>query len=249
VLNPLDDPRQWLGSTPLLDLDDPKLRLKARALTQLCKSEREKALAIYGYVKRLPIVKGMKARFRTAREVIEAGNGDADDKATAFVALLRAAGVPARVHYVQLRGDMLRGLMPRFATASRPVVEIWLGRWLRTDTYIFDAAYMAAARQRLKDRGWPCGYGITVAGNSIWNGSDDAFLGGVATEDDPMAIRRLPPVSDPDELTALPEWRARHKALTRALLWNLVSHRMDRVFRELREEASHGAVIPSRRAS
>ena len=40
-----DDPGGWLGNAGLLDLEDPKLRLRAHALTQLCKTEREKALA------------------------------------------------------------------------------------------------------------------------------------------------------------------------------------------------------------
>ena len=42
-----DDPQLWLRPSALLDLEDPKLRLRVHALTQLCKNEREKALAIY----------------------------------------------------------------------------------------------------------------------------------------------------------------------------------------------------------
>jgi hypothetical protein len=77
------------------------------------------------------------------------------------VALLRLVDIPARLRYVELRGDILRGLTSSVASASRPVAEIWLnGHWVRTDTYIFDAVYMAAARQRLKDTDWEWGYGI-----------------------------------------------------------------------------------------
>src|SRR4051812_40770001 len=36
----LDDPGRWLRTTSLLDLEDPKLRLRAQALTQLSKSDR-----------------------------------------------------------------------------------------------------------------------------------------------------------------------------------------------------------------
>ena len=244
-----DDPRRWLGSTGLLDLDDPKLRLKSHSLTQLCKNEREKALAIYGFVKRLPYAKPMKLRLHTAREVMDAGSGDADDKATLFVALLRAAGVPARLRYVELRGEMLRGLVDNIDAAGRPVAEVWLGRWVRTDTYIFDAAFMAAARQRLKDHGWACGYGMHVNGQSLWNGSDDAFLACVPSEQDPMVRRELAVVSDPRQLVATRAWRASYRVFTRGLRWNFVAPAMRRVIRQLRAEAATPVFEPRRRTS
>jgi len=63
----VDDPERWLGSSPLLDLEDPKLRLCVRSLVQLCKTEREKALAVYGFVKRLTYLRSFKMGPRTAR--------------------------------------------------------------------------------------------------------------------------------------------------------------------------------------
>lgn len=242
-----DDPRAWLGSSRLIDLDDPKLRLKACSLTQLCKTEREKVLAIYRFVKRLTLYKPFKLRCRTAREVLEAGGGDADDKATVLVALLRAVGIPARLRYVELDGPMLRGLVATMTRAARPLAEVWLGRWVRTDTYIFDAVYMAAARQRLKDLGWPCGYGIHVAGHSLWSGNEDAFVGGHATEDDPMVLRELGLVSDPLELARSKAWRSRYRPLARVLHWNMLAPSMGRVIRELREESSSDAAVAPRR--
>ena len=62
-----DLPQHWLHNTPLLDLDDPKLRLKARSLTQLAKGERERALAVYGFVKRIPYTKRIKTRYPTSK--------------------------------------------------------------------------------------------------------------------------------------------------------------------------------------
>jgi hypothetical protein len=244
-----DDPRDWLGGSALVDLGDTKLRLKSRSLTQLCKNPREKALAVYGFVKRMELAKPMKVRFRTAREVLEAGCGDADDKATLLVALLRLSGIPARLRYVQLRGDILRGLTSHMNRAARPVAEIWLARWVRTDTYIFDACYMAAARQRLKDHDWRWGYGISVAGATLWNGRDDAFVGGEPCETDPLAIGMLAPVSDPQELVALPAWKAQYRRVTRVAHWNMLAPGMSRVIRELREEASQGVVLTVRKPS
>jgi hypothetical protein len=244
-----DDPRDWLGPTGLIDLDDTKLRLKARSLTQLSKGRREKALSIYGFVKRMELAKPMKVRFHTAREVLEAGSGDADDKATLLVALLRHTGIPARLRYVQLRGEILRGLTSRMARASRPLAEIWLDRWVRTDTYIFDARYMAAARQRLKDRDWEWGYGIHVRGATLWNGTDDAFVGGLPSEQDPLVLGDIGPVSDPAELVASPEWKAQYRRVARTAHWNMLAPTMGRVIKELREEGSQGAAHSVRKPS
>jgi hypothetical protein len=231
-----DDPRPWLGRSALTDPEDPKLRLRVHALTQLCKTDREKALALYGYVKRLPLARRIKTRPHTAREVYDFGRGDAPEKATLLVAMLRIAQLPARVRYVALRGDILRGIGAGVSQALRPIVELWVGdRWLRTDTFIFDPACMAAARQRLRDRGWEWGYGIHVNGHMVWNGHDDAYLGGVPNEGNPMVVRDLGVFHDHAQFLASRTFR-RHQSRLRQLYWNLVAPLTDGVYRGLREE-------------
>lgn len=230
-------PEHFLGSSALLDLQDSRLRLRAHSLTQLCKTEREQAMALHNYVKKLPFERRLKLRLRTAREVLDTGRGDASDKAALLVALLRRARIPARIRYVELRGEILRGLTSSTGSAPRPVVELWLGgRWVRTDTYIFDVAYVAAARQRLKDQDWEWGYGIHRNGQSVWNGSDDAFLGGYATEKDPMVLQTLGVYHDPLQFARSDYFRRKYPLLSRALQWNILSFAMRKVVRKLREE-------------
>jgi hypothetical protein len=246
----LDEPGAWLHSTPLLDLEDSKLRLRARSLTQLCKTEREKALAVYAFVKRIPFAKPFKMRLHTPREVLDAGRGDAPDKIAVLVGLLRLAGIPARIRYVELRGEILRGLTSSMASASRPIAEAYIGgRWVRTDTYIFDAAYMAAARSRLKEQGWDWGYGIHVNGQTIWNGLDDAFLGGVASDQDPMRIQDWGVFSDPLEFVSSPNYRTHHPRIARAVHWNVLSPLMERAIRDLRQEGPTASGGVSRKPS
>lgn len=233
-----DDPVRWLGTTRLLDLEDPKLRVRAQSLTQLCKNEREKALAVYGFVKRIPYAKPLKTRLHKAREVMDAARGDAPDKATLLVALLRLAGIPARLRYVELRGEILRGLATSFTSAARALVEAHLGgRWLRTDTYIFDATYMAAARERLRAEGWEWGYAMHVAGQPLWDAAGDAYVGGFPTEEDPMVLQVLGVFDDPQQLVDSAVWRETHPRLARALHWNVLAPSMDRTIRELRDSA------------
>jgi transglutaminase-like putative cysteine protease len=245
-----DQPRHWLGGSRLLDLEDPRLRLRVRALTQLFTDERGKALALYGFVKRLPLARRFRLRLSTARQVIDAGRGDANDKATLLVAMLRASGIPARIRYLQIDGEILRGLTAKVSKPIRPVVEAWLhGRWLRTDTYIFDAAYMAAARQRLKDDGWERGYGIHVGGAMVWDGYDSAYVGGMPTTEDPMVLGDLGVYHDPQDFVASPAYLQRHRPLVRLLHWNLLVPSMQRGIRRLREGRMPPGGVPRQRSS
>jgi hypothetical protein len=236
----LAEPEHWLDSSALLDLADAKLQLRARSLTQLSKNEREKALAIYAFVKRLPFAKPFKFRLRSPRQVLEAGRGDALDKLGLLVALMRIAGIPARIRYMHLPGEMLRGLISHMSITSRGVAEVFLGgRWVATDTYIFDAAYMAAARQRLAEESWDCGYGIAKAGASIWNGADDAFLVGpdVAMANLVEGVDGL--FEDPEAFVNGELFRNAH-AVGSTVHWNIMVPVMGKVIRELRAEAGGG---------
>ena len=245
-----DEPQYWLGTTPLLDLEDPKLRLRAQALTQLCKSDREKALAIYGFVKRIPFAKPFKMRLHTAREVLDARRADAPDKAALLVALLRLSGIAARLRYVELRGEILRGLTSSMTSAARAQAEVWLhGRWVCTDTYIFDASYMAAARQRLREQDWEWGMGIHRDGHTIWDGLNDAFLGGSPSDSDPMFLRDLGHYCDPLEFISSEIYREMPPRVSRALHWNMISPLMERAIRDLREESAAGATPAARKTS
>lgn len=234
-----DDPRGWLGPSPLIDLEDPKLRLRVHALVQLCQSDREKALALYAFVKRIPIARRMKLRLSTARRVLDAGCGDAPDKATLLVAMLRIARIPARVRYIAVRAEMLRGLAACTRVPERLVVEAWIvDGWQQTDTYIYDASTMAAARQRLKERGWTWGYGIHVEGRMLWDGQVSCWMAGRLDADHPMVLRDLGVFHDPLDYRRSPALRGRRRPLLRAVQRNLEAPLMDRALRGLRAEGS-----------
>lgn len=231
-----DDPRLWLGPSRLIDLEDPKLRLRVHALVQLCQTDRDKALAVYAFVKRLPVVRHMKVRIRTAREVLEAARGDASEKATLLVAMLRIAGIPARLRYITLQGQILRGLRAGVRQADRALVEAWIADgWQQTDTYIYDAATMAAARQRLKDRGWTWGYGIHVEGRMLWDGLAGSWMGGRPDAAHPMVLRDLGVFHDHLQFRTSAEVRARRRPLWR-MRWNIAAPLMNRALRLLRDE-------------
>jgi hypothetical protein len=218
----IDAPRTWLRSTPLLDLQDPRLWIRATSLTQLSLNDRAKVLAIYAFVKRLPYRRPFKMGHRSAREVLDAGWGDGPDKATLMIALLRQVGVPARLRIVRMDGRILRGLADHLPSISWPFVEVWLdGRWIRTDTYIFDAAYTAAAREALKASGERYGFGVYVDGQSLWTALESVSLSPLPPGSDPMVLEDMGPFHDHDDYMASSGFRVRHSRLGRFLHWNL----------------------------
>jgi hypothetical protein len=244
-----DDPSGWMESTQLIDLHDPKLRLKAHSVTQLARSDREKILAIYSAVKRIPFAKPVKLRLRTAHDVLRAKRADAEDKATLFVALLRAAGFAARLCYVELHGDILRGLTTAIASAGRPVVQVWFeDKWRSTDTYIFDANYVAAARTRLRALKWEWGYGLHRRGHTLWNGLEDAFLTGNADVGGTISMGVLGWFHDPYDFVVSPAYRERYARVSRAVTWNVLAPGMNRAVKNLRQSAP-GGQTPSYEAS
>lgn len=231
-------PAAWRGTSPLLDLDDPRLRLRAQSLTQLCAGERGKALAVYRFVKRIPFAKPFKMRLHTAREVMDQGRGDAADKATLAVALLRLAGLPARMRFLTLDPSILRGLLHRRVAPTRPVIEVHCGgRWVATDSYLYDAEYAAAARARLRVLGWEVGFGLHLRGQVLWDGRGDAYVNGRPPENDPLVLHDHGVFCDPLEFVSSRSYRDRHDRLARALQWNLLAPRMERGIDDLRRAA------------
>lgn len=240
---PVDDDHAWTRSTALLDLEDPRIRLRAQALTQLCHSKREAALATYAYVKRIPFSKTYKLRLRTAREVLDQRSADADDKATLLVALLRSSGMSARLHYIGLRGEVLRGLTSTISSIARPVVQtLFQDGWCETDTYIFDASYVAGARERLASEGREWGYGIGRNGHTLWSGSADAYLTGpLADLPSTLELGSLGYYHDPQHFLDSPGCKEQFGGWTRLVQWNLLAGRMAPTIAQVRLQGAHGA--------
>jgi Transglutaminase-like superfamily len=183
-----DLPGSWTGSTRLLDLDDPKLRIQALRITQLASSHAQKAVLLHDFIKSMPF--GCVAGFDhvPAGAVLRAGRGDCHTKGTLFVAMLRSAGVPARLRFVTLSSAFLKGIIdvPQ-GSITHAIAEVYLdGRWLQTDTYVTDAPFEACAISLLKQQGARLGYGVHVRGKQFWNGRQAAH--GQYADSDPSSL-------------------------------------------------------------
>jgi hypothetical protein len=206
-----ESPGHWLGDTALLRIDDPKVRLKARSLTQLAHTPADKVLAVHRYVQKMLLSRPFRSGTRDARSVLEAGQGDAEDKACLLVALLRAVHIPARIRYIELDGRILRGLTDSVKSAARPVVEVFVGnRWVKTDAFIFDPAYLKAALLALREERWNFGYGVHVLSSTSWDAKSDASVSGPLDMDNPVYIDDCGCYNDPREYAESARFRARH---------------------------------------
>ena len=152
------------------------MRLKAQSLTQLSQTDGQKAIRVHDYVKSLPF--GCVAGFThaTAASVLKLGRGDCHTKGTLFVALLRSAGVPARLRFVSLPATFLHGILNLGSSVvTHAVGEVYLqGRWLQTDTYVTDSALEARACQLLEQQKRELGWGIHLKASRSWDGLSDA---------------------------------------------------------------------------
>jgi transglutaminase-like putative cysteine protease len=146
---PQEDLSVYLESTPFLDADHELVIETARRITEGCTSDHERLERIYYFVRELPyeildsfeyLAKGE----RSASAVLKHGHAFCMGKASSFVALCRASGIPARIGFQELHA-------PEKEFMSQEVRDLWAdrklpwhslgeayldGRWLKLDATI-----------------------------------------------------------------------------------------------------------------
>lgn len=121
------DPDRWsdeLATTPLIQVNDPEIERVAREVAGATDDALDVAKRLNEWVyDRLE--KRITMSVPSARQVLEAGRGDCNEHTVLYVALARAAGLPARTAagLVYVNG--------RFYYHAWP--EVWLDRWVPVD--------------------------------------------------------------------------------------------------------------------
>lgn len=116
---------EHLKATPLMEVDDPDVRVLARRIVGDAKDAREGARRVAEYVFS-SLRKGSPAiPDPTAKEILRLRTGDCSEHSLLFTALCRAAGIPARrcSGWVCVGGDW----------GGHGWCEIWVGRWIGAD--------------------------------------------------------------------------------------------------------------------
>jgi len=100
-----------LKPTAVIDWGTEAVKQKAQELTRGLKTDREKAIALYYFVrdsiKHNPYAEGSSPEDFKTSVILQRGYGYCQHKALLLVALARAAGIPARPGYADVRDHLL----------------------------------------------------------------------------------------------------------------------------------------------
>jgi transglutaminase-like putative cysteine protease len=144
-----DELDAYLQPSELIDADHPVVVGEAMRVTAGCRTDADKVARLYTRVRDMPYDIFNSFRYlaqgkRRASDVIEAGHAFCMGKASAFVGMCRAVGIPARVGFQQLH-------CPDKVFMSQEVRDLWRdrplpwhslgeayvnGRWLKLDATI-----------------------------------------------------------------------------------------------------------------
>ncbi|MGR3433567.1 MAG: transglutaminase-like domain-containing protein [Shimia sp.] len=219
-----------LRPTPLLDFGHPSIRalIAARGWADLPPVRR--IGAAYDFVRDGVAFGYNRDDAIPASAVLSDGYGQCNTKATLLMALLRALGVPCRLHGFTIHKALQRGVVPEVAYRIAPAeilhswVEVeWEGRWVNLEGFILDAAFLGALQTEFAGRSSLCAYG---AGTDCLQAPDVAWTGGDTYIQRTGIARDLGLWDDPDGFYA--EHRQSF-GLVRGLLYrNAIRHWMNR---------------------
>lgn len=162
-------PHTGLAATPLLDFGHPRVQrlLAERQWAQLPMFER--IGAIYDFVRNQIAFGYNRSDDLPASQVLVDALGQCNTKGTLLMALLRASGVPCRLHGFTIDKKLQKGAVTGLAywLAPRSIlhswVEVWFEqRWVELEGFILDQAYLCALQQRFPGRQAFCGYGVAT---------------------------------------------------------------------------------------
>jgi transglutaminase-like putative cysteine protease len=151
--------KEHLRASPIVDIDDKRIKRHARKAVKGADTPAEKADALRRYVTDFVETKNMDVGFASASEVIRNRKGDCSEHAVLLAALARAAGLPARgvSGIVQIpAGAMGTGKGAAFGYHMWTQVNIG-GQWVDIDAALrqtdCDVTHVALAIMPLNDEG------------------------------------------------------------------------------------------------
>lgn len=177
-----------------MTIDDvvSQLRLSRRFL-----SEQERCVAIHDFV-RDEIAFGFSVSFEAVspEQTLERRLGHCNAQADLFRALLAAVGIPARLRFVSIRKEVLRGAVPPLIFACLPgrlfhgITQVKIDNvWRNTDSYLFPPVTFTRQKRRLAQTGRSRGFGLTAGARCDWSADADALCQATPddlTDDDPI---------------------------------------------------------------
>lgn len=157
-----------LSSTPLLDIQHPSIQELVQARGWRALAESERIGAVYDFVRDEIAFGYNESDDLTASRVLADGYGQCNTKSTLLMALLRAVGIPTRIHGGTVDKRLQKGVVPAlvYFLAPREILHSWVEvlvaqRWIALEGVILDAAYLGGIRRaNPATRGAFLGHGV-----------------------------------------------------------------------------------------
>lgn len=158
----------YLKKTDILDYDSPIIQsiIKARKWDEMTNAD--KVENIYNYVRDEVQFGYNEDDNISASQVLKDGFGQCNTKANLFMAILRAVGVPNRIHgftiHKALQKGAITGIWYRLSPGNilHSWVEVYLdGEWFNLEGLILDKPYLTALQNKFSEcKTTFCGYGV-----------------------------------------------------------------------------------------
>ena len=149
--DPDPDARRYLASEPLIESDAPEIRAEADRALQMISGPRERAERLTRYVNAL-LEKKPTISLPSAREVLRTRVGDCNEHTALYVAMARAAGIPARVAVglVYVHGAFYYHAWPEVYLDEPPGRGMWLAVDPTLNQFPADSTHVRLARGGLE---------------------------------------------------------------------------------------------------
>ena len=178
-----------------------------------------------------------------ASKVLKDGYGQCNTKATLFMALLRAVGIPCRLHGFTINKKLQKGAMTGivYIAAPQEIIHSWVevyydGIWYNLEGFILDMPYLNALQQKFSlNKGSFCGCG--VATNNFKNPVVDFNMNDTYIQKEGI-VQDFGLINSPDEFFA--EHTQRISNFKRILFKNYGRHKMNENVAKIREENNIG---------
>ncbi len=160
----------YLLATRMLDFENASIQMLIGKRGWKSLAQFEQIKAIYNFV-RDEILFGYNVDDGIpASKVLKDGYGQCNTKGTLFMALLRACGIPCRVHGFTIDKKLQKGAMTGFVYKNAPknVFHSWVevffeDKWYELEAFILDKKYLKQLQSiNSTCRGSFCGFGCAV---------------------------------------------------------------------------------------
>lgn len=229
--------KQYLIETDLLDFRSAVIQKQIieRKFAKL--NDKDKILSIYNYVRDEVLFGYNISDNRSSSEVLNDGYGQCNTKGILFMSLLRAVGVPCRMHGFTIDKILQKGAITGIAYLLSPkeILHSWVevyydNKWRNIEGFILDVKYLSKLQSKFKDcSGSFCGYGVATKDfknpQIYWDG-DDTYI------QKEGIVKDYGIYNSPDDL--LKEHKQDLNFMKRWLFENVVRHLMNKNVRKIR---------------